>query len=37
MRSVVQQLKSRKIEERVREANDRALRRDLYPRCLRQL
>ena len=35
--SVVQQLKSRKIRDRVREANDRALRFDMYPRCLRQL
>jgi hypothetical protein len=37
MWSGVQQLKTRRIEEQVRAARDRVLRRHMYPYYLRQL
>ena len=35
MRSLVQQLKSRTIEERVQVSKERAVSRHMYPNCLR--
>ncbi len=37
MRSKKQKLNSRKIEEQVEAARYRALRRHMYPNCLRQI
>ena len=37
MRALLQQLRSRAIEERVQTAKDRAVTRHMYPHCLRQI